>query len=76
MCIRDRAQQDALWAEAQRLSDQLVAQQAANGQSTESNPGGYIWPVDSRYITSTMGGRTSVSYTHLWSVHHGASQLL
>lgn len=36
-----------------------MAQQAANGQSTESNPGGYIWPVDSRYITSTMGGRTS-----------------
>ena len=54
-----QAQQDALWAEAQRLSDQLVAQQAANGQSTEANPGGYIWPVDSRYITSTMGGRTS-----------------
>ena len=47
------AEQDALWAEAQRLSDQLVAQQAANGQSTESNPGGYIWPVNSRYITST-----------------------
>ena len=53
------AEQDALWAEAQRLSDQLVAQQAANGQSTESNPGGYIWPVNSRYITSTMGGRNS-----------------
>ena len=53
------AEQDALWAEAQRLSDQLVAQQAANGQSTESNPGGYIWPVNSRYITSTMGGRES-----------------
>ena len=53
------AQQDALWAEAQRLSDQLVAQQAANGESTESNPGGYIWPVDSRYITSTVGGRAS-----------------
>ena len=53
------AEQDALWAEAQRLSDQLVAQQAANGQSTESNPGGYIWPVNSRYITSTVGGRAS-----------------
>ena len=37
----------------------LEAQQAANGQSTESNPGGYIWPVNSRYITSTMGGRNS-----------------
>ena len=36
-----------------------MAQQAANGQSTESNPGGYIWPVDSRYITSTVGGRAS-----------------
>ncbi|SCJ69290.1 Membrane-bound metallopeptidase [uncultured Blautia sp.] len=36
-----------------------MAQQAANGQSTESNPGGYIWPVNSRYITSTMGGRNS-----------------
>ena len=53
------AEQDALWAEAQRLSDQLIAQQAANGQSTKSNPGGYIWPVDSRYITSTVGGRAS-----------------
>ena len=54
-----QAQQDALWAEAQRLSDQLVAQQAASGHSTQSNPGGYIWPVDSRYITSTVGGRAS-----------------
>ena len=53
------AEQDALWAEAQRLSDQLAAQQAANGQSSQSNPGGYIWPVDSRYITSTVGGRES-----------------
>ena len=53
------AEQDALWAEAQRLSDQLAAQQAASGQSAESNPGGYIWPVDSRYITSTVGGRAS-----------------
>ena len=57
--LADLEEQDALWAEAQRLSDQLVAQQAANGQSTESNPGGYIWPVNSRYITSTMGGRNS-----------------
>ena len=53
------AEQDSLWAEAQRLSDQLIAQQAASGQSTESNPGGYIWPVNSRYITSTVGGRAS-----------------
>ena len=53
------AEQDALWAEAQRLSEQLAAQQAAEGKPVQSNPGGYIWPVDSRYITSTVGGRTS-----------------
>ena len=38
---------------------QLAAQQAAAGHATQSNPGGYIWPVDSRYITSTVGGRSS-----------------
>jgi len=49
----------AIQAEIQRLNRELAAQQAANGQSSQSNPGGYIWPVDSRYITSTVGGRTS-----------------
>ena len=39
-----------------KKSKELAAQQAANNKS---NPGGYIWPVDSRYITSTVGGRTS-----------------
>jgi len=39
-----------------KMSKELAAQQAANNKS---NPGGYIWPVDSRYITSTVGGRTS-----------------
>ncbi|MCI6053771.1 murein hydrolase activator EnvC family protein [Dysosmobacter sp.] len=53
------AEQDAIRAEIQRLNEQLIAQQAANGNSVQSNPGGYIWPVDSRYITSTMGGRAS-----------------
>ena len=53
------AEEEAIQAEIQRLSRELAAQQAANGQSVESNPGGYIWPVSSRYITSTMGGRTS-----------------
>ena len=53
------AEQEAIRDEIQRLNEQLIAQQAANGQSTESNPGGYIWPVDSRYITSTVGGRAS-----------------
>ena len=53
------AEQDAIRAEIQRLNEQLIAQQAANGNSGQSNPGGYIWPVDSRYITSTVGGRAS-----------------
>ena len=53
------AEEDAIQAEIQRLSRELAAQQAANGQKPQSNPGGYIWPVNSRYITSTMGGRTS-----------------
>lgn len=47
---------------------QLVAQQAANGQSTESNPGGYIWPVDSplyhlhRRRTGVPGGIGSTNH--------------
>ena len=53
------AEEEAIQAEIQRLSRELAAQQAANGQAVETNPGGYIWPVSSRYITSTMGGRTS-----------------
>lgn len=43
---------------------------AANGQNANtttsvpassgaSNPGGYIWPVNSHYVTSTVGGRAS-----------------
>jgi len=42
-----------------RKSQELAAQQAAQGRPVQSNPGGYIWPVDSRYITSTVGGRAS-----------------
>ena len=53
------AEQEAIQAEIQRLSRELAAQQAAQGKPVNSNPGGYIWPVDSRYITSTVGGRTS-----------------
>lgn len=52
-------EEEAILAEAIRLSKELAAQQAAQGGSGESNPGGYIWPVDSRYITSTVGGRSS-----------------
>ena len=48
------AEEEAILAEAVRLS-KLYAQQ----NQTPSSSGGYIWPVDSRYITSTVGGRTS-----------------
>ncbi|WP_308588834.1 peptidoglycan DD-metalloendopeptidase family protein [uncultured Oscillibacter sp.] len=53
------AEEEAIQAKIVQLSRQLAAQQAAAGHATQSNPGGYIWPVDSRYITSTVGGRSS-----------------
>lgn len=53
------AEEDRILAEALRLSKKLAEEQAAAGRSNQSNPGGYIWPVDSRYVTSTVGGRTS-----------------
>ena len=53
------AEEDRILAEALRLSKKLAEEQAAAGKSQQSNPGGYIWPVDSRYVTSTVGGRTS-----------------
>ena len=52
-------EEERIQAEIVRLSKELAAQEAAAGQSTQTNPGGYIWPVDSRYITSTVGGRAS-----------------
>lgn len=52
-------EQEAIQKEIERLNRELAAQQAAEGKSNQSNPGGYIWPVDSRYITSTVGGRQS-----------------
>ena len=43
-----------------KLEEEEAARRAAAGQSgPTSNPGGYIWPVNSRYITSTVGGRAS-----------------
>ena len=42
-----------------KKSRELAAQQAAQGKPSQASSGGYIWPVDSRYITSTVGGRTS-----------------
>jgi len=48
------AEEESILAEALRLS-KIYAQQ----NQDPATQGGYIWPVDSRYITSTMGGRTS-----------------
>ena len=42
------------------MEEEEAARRAAAGQSgPTSNPGGYIWPVNSHYITSTVGGRAS-----------------
>lgn len=43
-----------------KMEEEEAARRAAAGQSgPTSNPGGYIWPVNSRYVTSTVGGRES-----------------
>lgn len=43
-----------------KMAEEEAARRAAAGQSgPASNPGGYIWPVNSHYITSTVGGRAS-----------------
>ncbi len=52
-------EEEAILAKALELSRKLAEEQAAQGKPVQSNPGGYIWPVDSRYITSTVGGRAS-----------------
>lgn len=46
---------------SKELAAQQAAQQAAQGKKpdTSGSSGGYIWPVNSRYITSTVGGRSS-----------------
>ena len=53
------AEEERIQADIVRKSKELAAQQAAQGKPSKSNPGGYIWPVDSRYVTSTVGGRAS-----------------
>ena len=43
-----------------KMEEEEAARRAAQGQAgPTSNPGGYIWPTNSRYITSTVGGRDS-----------------
>lgn len=53
------AEEERIQAEIVKKSKELAAQQAAQGKPAQTSSGGYIWPVDSRYITSTVGGRSS-----------------
>lgn len=53
------AEEEALLAQAVRLSRELAAQQAAAGQPSSAALGGYIWPVTSRRITSQFGPRNT-----------------
>lgn len=53
------AEEEANQQKIMELSRELAAQQAAQGQATNTALGGYIWPVSSHYITSTFGGRSS-----------------
>ena len=53
------AEEAAIQAEIVKLSKQLAAEQAAQGKPSNAALGGYIWPVSSRRITSTFGGRAS-----------------
>lgn len=53
------AEEEAVQDRIMELSRQLAAQQAAQGQTSNVALGGYIWPVNSHYVTSTFGGRSS-----------------
>ena len=53
------AEAEAVQAPILQLSKELAAQQAAQGKPSNAALGGYIWPVSSRRITSTFGGRAS-----------------
>ena len=53
------AEEAAVQAQIVKLSKQLAEEQAAKGQASNTALGGYIWPVNSRRITSTFGGRAS-----------------
>ena len=49
------AEEERIRKEIIALSKKLAEQQAADA----AKAGGYIWPTDSKYITSTVGGRES-----------------
>ena len=53
------AEAEAVQAQILKLSKELAAQLAAQGKPSNAALGGYIWPVSSRRITSTFGGRAS-----------------
>ena len=56
----EEAVQARIKALIKKMEEEEAARRAAAGQSgPASNPGGYIWPVNSRYVTSTVGGRAS-----------------
>ncbi|MEY8386368.1 peptidoglycan DD-metalloendopeptidase family protein [Oscillospiraceae bacterium 38-13] len=56
----EEAVQARIKALIKKMEEEEAARRAAAGQSgPSSNPGGYIWPTNSRYITSTVGGRAS-----------------
>ena len=53
------AEERRIEQQVKQMQKKLEEQMAAEGKKYNTNPGGYIWPVDSRYITSTVGGRNS-----------------
>ena len=54
-----KADERRIEQQVKEMQKKLEEEMAAQGKDYNTNPGGYIWPVDSRYITSTVGGRTS-----------------
>ena len=54
-----KADERRIEQQVKEMQKKLEEEMAAQGKNYHTNPGGYIWPVDSRYITSTVGGRTS-----------------
>ena len=54
-----KADERRIEQQVKEMQKKLEEEMAAQGKDYNTNPGGYIWPVDSRYITSTVGGRAS-----------------